>query len=727
MADFKNLSSLLDPESIAIVGASPKETGWPARIWTNLQRFGYQGRIYPVNPRYESLWGLKCYATLAELPEVVDTALINVPASVVVELLKEDQSPKFRTATVLSGGFGEGNDPEGLERKAFIEAYVQQRGIRMCGPNCMGLVSTRSRTVLFPELRLPALPAGGLAVVSQSGGLVGSLVRVILGRGLGLSYFVSSGNELDAELSDYLNHFVRDESTKAMVAIVEGIRDAEKFIAVARQAAAHGKPILVLKIGRSPKGVEAALAHTGALAGNDAVFDAVCLQNGVIRVGDLDELANSIELFLRLQCLPTGKRAAFITFSGGLRGFIADLAQEDRLELTDLAPDTERVLKGLLGVGTSMGNPLDTGWSGLSSRETYLKCVNALLADPGVDMLALQEELPLSNVRPDKEQNLMAVAELARGRTKPIAIYAMATQGVNDYGRGFKERCPLPYLEGAHHAVRALKHLGRFGAAVREARNAEKEPSRGVRPLEPREAEVLATKRVLNEWESYPILERYGVPSARTILVADAEQAVRAASEIGYPVVLKLCAEGIVHKTDLGAVRANLSSASEVESACKEMARAFEKARPNASLLGFLVQELVRGGVETIIGAIDDPQFGPAVMFGLGGVHVEVYRDVVFRLAPITEDEALEMIRSIRGVPLLTGFRGRPAVDCRALCRAIVSVSELALAGKELIESIDINPFICLESGGRAVDAVIVSRKTKNQVDTKRGEGHSGV
>lgn len=714
--EFKDLSSLLDPRSVAIVGASPKENSWPVRIWTNLQRFGYPGRIYPVNPRYETLWGLKCYPSLAALPEIVDNAVINVPASVAVDLLKDAGELKFRAATILSGGFGEGGDPEGLERKEFLEALVRDRGVRLCGPNCMGLASTGSRAVLFPELRLPEHPPGGLAVVSQSGGLVGSLVRVALSRGLGLSYFVSSGNEVDAELSDYLNHFVKREDTKVMVAFVEGIRDAEKFLAVAAEATVRAKPIIVLKIGQSPKGVEAALAHTGALAGDDAVFDAACRRHEVIRVGDLDELANAIELFSRVHCLPAGKRAAFITFSGGLRGFIADLAQEEGLELADLAPETESVLTGLLGVGTSMGNPLDTGWSGLSSRETYLNCVNALLADPGVDMLGLQEDLPLSNVRPDKDLNLVAVAELARGSAKPIAIYSMATQGVNDYGRQFKERCPLPFLEGAHHAVKVLKHLGRFGLAVQGSRKAEKGPPHGVKPLGARETEILAAKGILNEWESYPFLERYGVPIARTARVADAAEAAHAASAIGYPVALKLCADGVVHKTELGGVRPNLSNAEAVERACREMAATFKKARPGALLQGFLVQEWVGGGVETIIGAIRDPQFGPAVMFGLGGVHVEVYRDVVFRLAPVTEDEAMDMIGGLKGSVLLAGFRGKPAADCQALSRAIVSVSELAVAGMELIESIDINPFICLENGARAVDAVIVSRKAESRV-----------
>jgi len=712
MTAFRDLSFLLDPRSIAIVGASPK-SGWPARIWLNLQRFQYPGKIYPVNPNYQTMWDMKCYPSLEELPEVVDHAVIIIPADRVMELLRKSQRPPFRSATIYSGGFGEGGDPEGLKRKEFLQAYALEKNVRFCGPNCMGLVSTASRAMLFPDVRLGDMREGGLAIVAQSGGLLGSLVRAAVNWGIGLSYFVTSGNEADAELSDYLNHFLNDEQTKVIGAFIEGVRDGEKFIAVAQEALRLGKPIIALKVGRSAKGGAAAMAHTGALAGNDRVFDAVCLQNGIVRVRNLDELLNATELFLNLNHLPPGKKTAFVTFSGGLKGLLSDLSQDAELELSQLKPETETELGKLLGVGASVGNPLDTGWGGLSSQETYLKCVHLLLDDPQVELLALQEELPQSNVRPDKESNLLALAEISKKSAKPIAMFSMITQSINDYALQFKQGCRLPFLQGAENMVQTMKRLAMFGEAVRA--HCQERARVALRPLSARAKEKLAGRKILNEWEAYQVVSAYGLPIAKTIFAISLHAAVQAAEEIGYPVAVKLMASGVTHKSDLGGVKLNLSKPQEVERACREIETAFKARNPESSIEGFLVQEMVRAGVETIIGAENDPQFGPVVMFGLGGTAVELYQDVTFRMAPVNLEEAAKMIRGIKGYPLLAGFRGAPPVDEESLCRAIVSVSELAAAGKDLIQSIDINPFICLPQGGKAVDAVIVTHKGAEQ------------
>ncbi len=709
MTEFRDLSALLDPKSIAIVGASPK-SGWPARIWSNLQQFQYGGKVYPVNPNYETMWGLKCYPSLHELPEVVDQAVIIIPAARVVELLQRSSQTPFRSATIYSGGFGEGGDPDGLKRKEFVQAYARERGVHFCGPNCMGVVSTRSRAMLFPDVRLGDIREGGLAIVSQSGGLLGGLVRTAVSWGIGLSYFVTSGNEIDAELSDYLNYFLEDDRTKVIGAFVEGVRDGEKFLAVARRALALRKPIIVLKVGRSERGGAAALAHTGALAGNDRVFDAVCLQNGILRVQDLDELLNNADLFLKLNRLPTGKKTAFVTFSGGLRGLLLDLSQDAQLELSELKAATEAELGKLLGVGASVGNPLDTGWGGLSSQETYLKCIQLLLDDSEVDQLCIQEELPLSNLRPDKESNLLALAGLAQESSKPIAVFSMITQSINDYALQFKQSCRLPFLQGAKNTVQAMRHLEMFGGAAQAYRQERERGRAALKPLSAKAKEMLARRKILSEWEAYEVMREYGLSLSRAVLASNPSQAIRAAEEIGYPVAVKLIAPGIPHKSELGGVKLNLSSPDEVARACREIEEAFKARNPDSSGEGSLVQEMIRGGVETIIGVENDPQFGPGVMFGLGGTAVELDRDVTFRMAPVNRQQAGEMIRSIKGYPLLAGFRGAPAVDQESLCHAIVSVSELAAVGKDLIQSIDINPFICLPQGGKAVDAVIVTR-----------------
>lgn len=713
MADSKDLTPLLDPRSIAIVGASPKESGWPARIRTNLERFGYTGKLFAVNPRYDSLWGRPCFGSLNDLPEVVDNAVIIVPAPLVVELLQGVEQPKFRSAIVMSGGFGEGADEAGLERKAFLQEFARAKQIPLCGPNCMGLVSLETQAILFPDLRLDNIRRGGLGIVSQSGGVVGALTRAVFSRGLGLKYYVSSGNEIVSDLADYLRHFVKDPDVRVLLAVVEGVKDSDRLRRVAKEALEAEKPILLLKVGRTEKGREAALAHTGSLAGNDRIFDAFCAGNGLIRAIDLDEILNTAELFLAKRCLPPGKRAAFVTFSGGLRALVADLAGDAGLALPDLEEKSERILSDLLGVGAAVGNPLDSGWGALSSQDTYLKCIHTLLEDSRVDMLALQEELPLSDARPDKQSNLLAVAEIARSSQKPLAAFSMITQGANDFGRAFKAKCGLPFLEETRNAVLAMKHLGTFAESVRKHRE-RVSAKPGSSSLGGVERGLLKANKVLNEWDSYQLLAKYGIPLPRMQLTS-VEGVVPAAEAMGYPVVLKQVLHGVTHKTELGAVRVDLRGRSDLEAACSSMEEGLRGLQP-AQRGGFLVQEMVRGGVEVIVGSSDDPQFGPAVMFGLGGELVELYEDVVFRIAPVDEESAMEMIRGIRGFPLLQGFRGRTPVDLHTLAKTIVAVSELAVDGRELIESIDINPFICLPEGGRAVDAVVVSRAEERGV-----------
>ena len=711
MPEFKDLSKLLDPQSVAIVGVSPR-TGASARIRENIQRFNFPGEIYLVNPRYETLWGEKCYASLDDLPETVDNAIFCVPAPTVVSLLEKSTGNHFRAAIVRGADFGEDRSPEGLKRKAFLEDFARAHEVRFCGPNCMGLVSMRAHAFLFPETRFAGLREGGLAIVSQSGGLVGGLFRAATGHGMGLSYVVSGGNEVDAELADYINHFFKDEQTRVIAAFVEGVKDAEKFIDVARRAAAQSKPIIVLKIGSSPKGVEAALAHTGSLAGDDRLFDAASQCYGVIRARDIDELFNTAELFLNVNRLPEKKGAVFITFSGGLKGLMSDLAYDCGLALPDLAPDTVAQLDRLLGIGTSVGNPLDTGFSGLSSQETLLKCIVALIGDPNIPVVALQAELPQSDTRPETESNLMELAKIAERSPKPLVAFAMATQNLNDYGLEFKARCRLPFLESAQNSVRALAHLGNYSSALKRMRGDENQSSTSVQPLTTGAKEILSRTKIITEWRAYQVLAEYGVPIAKTILTMDVAGAVKAAGELGYPVAVKVAAANATHKTELGGIRLGLKDDAAVERACREIANALSKARPEISLDGFLIQEMIDGGVEAIIGTINSPEYGPAIMFGLGGMFVEVYQDVIFRLAPVTHEEALEMIGAIKGYPLLTGFRGAPPVDVESLAAVLVRVSELASAASDIIQSLDINPFIALPQGGKAVDALIVTRKT---------------
>jgi acetyltransferase len=308
----------------------------------------------------------------------------------------------------------------------------------------------------------------------------------------------------------------------------------------------------------------------------------------------------------------------------------------------------------------------------------------------------------------------MAVAQVAEKSDKPISMFSMITQSLNDYARDFKASCPLPFLQGTDNAVKMQRHLANFAEAVQRHKLEKEAKPIALKPLSDRASGLLAARKALNEWEAYSVLAEYGVPLARIELAMTPADAVRAAKEISGPVALKIVAPGLTHKTEIDGIRLNLSTPEEIESAWGEMEAAFKKHAPGQMQNGCLVQEMIRGGIETIIGTDNDPQFGPVVMFGLGGQAVELYKDVVFRLAPTTPDEAAEMIRSIKGFPLLAGFRGRPAVDLDALAATVVAVSQLAVAGKDVIQSIDINPFMCLAQGGKAADAAIVTRAAES-------------
>lgn len=606
-------------------------------------------------------------------------------------------------------GFGRRHGADGIRKYCHQKTVVTDRFGMKDEFNCMGLVSVRRKAVLFPDLRLPDLQPGGLAVVSQSGGLVGSLTRTMLSRGLGLTHYVSSGNEAVSELSQYVHYFAHDPDVRVILAIVEGVKDPELLARAVQEAAAAGKPVVILKVGRSPKGMAAALAHTGSLAGDDRIFEAFCKSYGLVRVGDVSEMLNTAEFFQRTSCLPSGSRAAYITFSGGLRALVADLAADAGLELPELSRESERRLAQVLGVGSSVGNPLDAGWAGLSSQETFLLCVNTLLDDPNVDAVVVQEDLPQNDVRPDKESNLMAVADIAKTSAKPIAVFSCVSPGANAYGLAFKAKCGLPFLDEARDSVLAVKHLADFAQTVRKRGTSTREEGDSKPTLSAEQIEWLQRKRSLNEWESYALLRRFEVPVAEAARAGTAEEAADIADRMGYPIVVKALVQGITHKTEAGLVELGLARRSDVLAACRRMAARLDGAHAGA-FEGFLVQEMVRDGIETIIGAVDDPQLGPAVMFGIGGEFVEIYRDVVFRMVPCSEESAREMIRSIKARALLEGFRGRAVVDERALASAIVAVSDMMLAGGGLIGSIDINPFLCLPRGGKALDALVVPK-----------------
>ena len=679
---FRSVEQLFRPRSIAIVGASESGAGgWPRAIYGNMEHAGFPVPVYLINPRRDRLWGREVHPSFASLPEAVDLALTVIPAESVVETLADGLANGLKSALVFAARFGEGGDEAGAERSRAL-AELCERGLRVCGPNCMGALALPESNLFYPAERVRALPQGAVGVVFQSGGTFQYWLGQGAVRGLGFSYAVSSGNELDLDAADYISFLVDDPGTRVIACMLEGIRRPEAFMAAAAKALAAGKPIVALKTGASERGRSATESHTGAVAGDDDIFNAVCERYGILRCHGLDDLIEAALMFSTVR-LPKGPRVALAGYSGGATGLFLDYASEVGLPIAGLSEDTRAAIAPRLDRGLKPGNPLDGG-AGLAGRpEDFREICRAIADDPGVDILSMQGQLPAQEGERDAPEVFRAAA---RGQASVVAHGRMG-QNVTDAGRAFQAAAGVPFLQGLPETVRAVKALGVYAERRRRGPPAEPPPTR---PASGAVADLLAAA---------------GVPGPKAGLAATADEAAGIAGNIGYPVALKIVSPEAVHKTEIGGVALGLGDAAAVARAADKMKARLLSEQPSARLDGFLVQEMV-AGLEMFVGLRDDPQFGPVIVAGLGGVHVEVLRDLAFRLLPIDETEAREMLDSLRGRALLGPFRGQPARDTDALVGAMLAASEVFLGVRDRLADIEINPLIVLAEGEgvRAVD-----------------------
>ena len=679
---FRSVEQLFRPRSVAIVGASDSGAGgWPRAIFGNLEHAGFPVPVYLINPRRERLWDREVYPSFASLPEPVDLALTLIPAESVADTLADGLANGLKAALVFAARFGEGGDEAGGARAREL-AELCEKGLRVCGPNCMGALALPESHLFYPAERVRSLPRGGVGVVFQSGGTFQYWLSQGAVRGLGFSYAVSSGNELDLDVADYIAFLVDDPKTRVIACMLEGIRRPEAFMAAAAKALAAGKPIVAVKTGASERGRSATESHTGAVAGDDDIFNAVCERYGIVRCHGLDDLIETALMFATAR-LPKGPRVAFAGYSGGATGLFLDYASEVGLPVSALSEETKTAIAPLLDRGLQPSNPLDGG-AGLAGRQAdFRQICKAIADDPGVDILSMQGQLP---AREDDRADPEVFAHAARGAASVVAHGRMG-QNVTGAGRAFQRAAGVPFLQGLPETVRALKALGRY--AERRRRGAV--PARGpATPLSGDAAELLAAA---------------GVPEPGGGHAANAAAAAEVADSIGYPVALKIVSPQAVHKTEVGGVALGLGDADSVLRAAGEMETRLERAQPGARRDGFLVQEMVEG-LETFVGLRDDPQFGPFIVAGLGGIHVEALGDLAFRLLPIEEADAREMLDSLRGGALLGPFRGRPARDTDALVRAMLTAGDVYLGVRDRFADIEINPLTVLAEGEgvRAVD-----------------------
>jgi acyl-CoA synthetase (NDP forming) len=711
-ASKRKVAALTAPRNVVLVGASDRAGSWAARVWRNLNRYQFPGPIHLINPRRDEIWDRPCYPDFKSLPEAPDHLVVLVPAAGVAETLKNGAAAGARSATVFSAGFGEAFDNEAAALGRELAAVIAETGLGVSGPNCMGNVCAKSRLVTLTEDRPLAVRSGPAALVGQSGGMMIFINAALEERGIWAEYLITSGNEAGLSVPDYVAFFADQPELKVIIIYVEAISNPQKFAAACRLARAAGKAIVAVKLGQSEAGRHAAMAHTGSLAGSVAAFDALAGELGVVRADTLDDAVEVTELIAHTGA-PAGRRLGAITLSGAFRGLILDAADKNRLALPALAPLTTERLNAVLGVGSLVSNPIDGGFGVLTSAENYLASIEAMQADPGVDMLLLQEALPREAGSARAEKYIAMVEDYAAGAQKPIAFVTPVSHGQTDYSRALRARAPhVSFLQEANKALRAV-------ASVARACECEQLAGSASSHRQPTPAQTLAGARLrtrasmisaaLDEVESKDLLAAYGIIAPAQTLVTSASAAVSAADRIGYPVVLKAVAVELTHKSDVGAVTLNLSNGAELAAEYEAMSQRLR----GHTLTGMLVCRQIRGGLELVLGLHRDPEMGLVVMAGSGGILLELVRDVAFCVPPVSPDKARDMIAQTRAGRLLDGYRGGGPLDSEAVVAALVGLGNLAQDLKDVVESVDINPFAALPrgQGGLALDALVVLRR----------------
>jgi acetate---CoA ligase (ADP-forming) len=720
-AFFERLDRLLKPQSVAVVGASPNPS-FVSSIFRNVIELGFEGSAYPVNPRYGEVAGRACYASLREVPESVDHVVVGVPGRLLPEILADAEANGAGCLDIVSAGFAELAGDEGASRQRELREWSARTGIRVVGPNCLGLLSMPGKLRALFGWYEPIVP-GGVAVVLHSGQMASSVATPLSDRGIGFSYIVTSGNEADLEAADFMRYFVEDPGVKVIGAFLEQFRSPEKLVAVAGLAAERGKPIVVLKLGRSEGARRAARAHTGSLVGSDRVVEAVFRRHGIQRVHSVDEMFETLAIF-HAPRLPKGDRVGLIFVSGGAAGLTHDLANETGINVPPLDEATAARLAAVVPEYGSVGNPVDITGQGVFEQPILEGAVAALAEAPNIDTIAYGRGFP---ARLDKQGIVGRVFSQAVERYPDKLFLIFSLVG----GRMFPQPAPsppmvdpigqlggIPFLQDTGYAYRAIAALNRY-AAFQRRRASGRPPRLSPASAGDRARSYLASiraqrgrgDRALTERESKHVLAIYGIPTPREALATTADGAVTAARTLGSPVVLKIESPDILHKTEAGGVRVGLDEPAQVSRAFEEVVAAARAHRPDAEIRGVLVQEMVGGGVELILGMSRDADFGPTVAVGLGGVLVELLDDVQVRVPPLGADEASGMLDGLRGRRLLDGVRGAPPADLAGAVDAIVRFGELAADLANAAEEIDLNPLVVLEQGVCALDCLIVPRQ----------------
>ncbi len=703
---YKNLQPIFNPRSIAVIGASrtPGSVGYA--VMDNLINAGFTGVVYPVNPKTRAIRGVRSYPSMLDVPDEVDLAVVIVPAPAVPNVVGQLGERGVKGAVIISAGFKE-TGAAGAKLEADTVAIAHQYNIALVGPNCLGVINTDPEVRLNASFAKGTPAAGNIAFISQSGALATAVLDYAKGQDFGFSKVVSLGNKADVNENDFLYHLWHDPDTRVILLYLEDLADGGEFIKLCREMTGEGsnrKPILALKSGRTPQGAKAVSSHTGALAGSDEVYEAVFMQGGVLRVETVENLFQYATAFAN-QPLPRGRRVAVVTNAGGPGIMTTDAIIRRGLEMATLSDSTREALKATLPPAAAVGNPVDV--LGDAHEDRYRQAIEAVIQDPNVDgIIVVLTPQAMTKIT----ETARAVIDADEENDKTILATFMGVVDVSE-GVHMLRAHHVPTYAFPEDAVRSFAAMARYTDWVSRPRTRYRtyEVDKGG------VAQLLATAPQAHGFiptpTAFKVLEGYGLPTVPWGLAHSADEAVQAASNIGYPVVLKIMSPDIIHKFDVGGIQLNLSSADEVRQGYETMMRSIAAKQPDARLEGVFVQKMISRGREVLLGMKHDPQFGPVLVFGLGGIYVELLKDVTFRVAPIREYSARHMIQGIRTYKLLEGVRGEPPADVEAIADSILRLSQLAVE-QPLIAELDINPLLVMAEGQGAfvADARIAVR-----------------
>lgn len=701
----RRLDPLFYPESIAVIGASRQPGSVGYSLLANLIDSRFQGIIYPVNPKAKGILGMKCYPRICDIPDPVDLGIVIVPARAVPQALDECGRKGVHNAVVISAGFREIGGT-GIELENRVQSIIREYDIDLVGPNCLGVINASAGSSMNATFGTQMPRAGNIAFISQSGALCVAVLEYAKVSNIGFSKFISMGNKAGLNENELLLYLKDDPETDVILMYLEDLVDGREFMTIARSITSHPrnpKPIIALKAGRTLIGARAASSHTGSLAGSDKVYDAIFEQCGVMRGPSLEEVSDYVKGFSR-QPRPRGRNVAIITNSGGPGILATDSCIQGGLNIAPFPAATKKALREVLPPTIALNNPIDL--IAEAQAEQYGAALNALLSARSIHSAIV---ILTPTAFTDVEKIAQTIVKVSKKYSKPILCCFL---GVYDVSRGLDilDNNNIPSYRFPESAARVLAEMTRFHLWLERPRTGVKkyavDKARARQVIDAVRAEG---RSFMLEQEAYDILKAYDFPVIRSVMAKSEDQAVKAAKTIGYPVVLKIASPDILHKFDFGGVKLNLNNPEELRSAYQTILRDVKSKKPDADIHGILVEEMAREGKEVILGMNRDPQFGPLLMFGMGGIYVEALEDVSFRLAPIRELTAAVMISKTKTHKILEGFRGGPAYDTGSIADCLKRLSQLVCDFEEIAE-LDINPLIVYPEGEgcRLVDARII-------------------